>query len=63
MTLTLKQARRLKDKSQQDLAKLLNIHVQTYRKLEQHPEELTIKQAKTICNYLNIAYDDIFFAT
>lgn len=63
MTLTLKQARRLKDKSQQDLAKLLNIHVQTYRKLEQHPEELTIKQAKIICDYLKIAYDDIFFAT
>lgn len=46
MTITLKQARLIKEKRQKDLAKLLGIHVQTYRKLEQHPEELTIKQAK-----------------
>lgn len=61
MTITLKQARLIKEKRQKDLAKLLGIHVQTYRKLEQHPEELTIKQAKKICEFLKISYDDIFF--
>ena len=62
MSLTLKQARRLIDKSQAEIAKLLNIHVQTYRKLEENPDKATIAQAKKISKILNISYDEIFFA-
>lgn len=44
--LTIKQARLLNDFSQQEMAKALGIHVQTYRKIESDPERATIKQAR-----------------
>lgn len=61
MALTLKQARLLGEKTQDQMAELLHIHVQTYRKLEENPEEVTIKQAKAICKYLGQNLDTIFF--
>ena len=63
MGLSLKQIRLVKEKTQDDMAKLLNIHVQTYRKLEENPECITIKQAKEIADYLGVPYDDIFFSS
>lgn len=60
-SLTLKQARTLKEETQESMAKLLNVHVQTYRKLEQNPDEVTVGQAKVISNYLGFSYDVIFF--
>ena len=36
MSYTIEQARKLKNKSQEDVAKILNIHVQTYRKIEKN---------------------------
>jgi DNA-binding XRE family transcriptional regulator len=62
MALTLKQARRLKEKSQEDMAEVLKIHVNTYRRLEENPNNTTIEQAKKISSYLEIPYDKIFFA-
>lgn len=60
--LTLRQARRLKEKSQEEMAKLLDVHVQTYRKIEENPNLTTITQAKKISEYLGFRYDEIFFA-
>lgn len=60
MGLSLKQLRLVRGKTQDDMAKLLNIHVQTYRKLEENPDEITIKQAKIISGFLEVSYDDIF---
>lgn len=62
MALSLRQARRLKDKSQEELADVLEIHVQTYRKLEENPDSATVEQAKKISSFLGIPYDEIFFA-
>lgn len=62
MRLTLKQIRLIQEKSQDEMAEMLGIHVQTYRKLEEKPENATIKQAKLISNYLGVSYNDIFFA-
>lgn len=62
MAFTLKQARRLKDKNQSDMAELLDITSQTYRRLEENPDLVTIAQAKKIAEYLKIPYDEIFFA-
>ena len=62
MGLSLKQMRLIKGKTQDEMAELLNIHVQTYRKLEENPDEATIKQAKKISEVLGVSYDDIFFA-
>ena len=62
MTLSLSQARRLKDKTQAEMAELLKIHVITYRKIEEKPDLATIKQAKKISEYLGVNYNEIFFA-
>lgn len=62
MTLSLRQARRLRDKTQSEMAKLLKVHVMTYRKIEEKPDLATIEQAKKISEYLGVNYDEIFFA-
>lgn len=62
MGLSLKQLRLIRGKTQDDMAKLLNIHVQTYRKLEENPDEITIKQVKIISGFLEVSYNDIFWA-
>lgn len=61
MKLNLRQARRLKDKTQEEMAKLLKMHVQSYRKIEENPDIVTVGQAKKICDFLDIPYDEIFF--
>ena len=61
MTLTLKQARLIRELTQDQMAELLNIHVQTYRKIEQNPDEATIGQAKRISKKLDLDYNEIFF--
>ena len=58
MGLSLKQIRLVKGKTQEDMANLLSIHVQTYRKLEENPEEITIKQAKLIATFLGVSYNE-----
>lgn len=62
MHLTLKQTRLVKEKTQSEMAEMLGIHVDTYRKLEENPENTTIKQAKMISSFLGVSYNDIFFA-
>ncbi len=62
MNLTLKQARKIRDKSQKEMAKILDVNIQTYRKLEKKPDMATIAQAKQISKFLDVPYDEIFFA-
>lgn len=62
MALTLRQARRLAEKSQKELANMLGMHVQTYRKIELNPENATVRQALDISGVLGISCDDIFFS-
>ena len=59
--LNLRQARRIRDKTQDEMAELLNIHVHTYRKIEENPDLATVEQAKKIAQYLNLPYNEIFF--
>ena len=59
-SITLKQARLLREKTQEHMANLLGIHVQTYRKLEENPDEVTIGQAKLLSEDLRFSYDTIF---
>lgn len=63
MILTLKQARLLKGFTQRDVANKLGVHVQTYSKMEKHPDEVTIGEAKKLCDILEFSYDFIFFNT
>lgn len=62
MGLSLKQIRLVREKTQDEMAEKLGVHVQTYRKLEENPDEVTIKQAKIISEFLGVSYDHIFFA-
>lgn len=59
--LTLRQARLIRGKTQIEVAKVLNIHPQTYRKLEANPQKITVEQAQRICFFLDFSYDEIFF--
>jgi DNA-binding XRE family transcriptional regulator len=59
--LTLEQIRVLRGKSQEQMADILGVHVQTYRKIEKNPEEATIAQAKIISQELDWEYNAIFF--
>ena len=61
MIFTLKKARILKGFTQRDMAKRLGVHVQTYSKMENHPDTVTIGEAKKICEILGMSYDYIFF--
>lgn len=58
---TLKQARLLKGLKQDDMAERLGVHVQTYRRMEKHPDTVTIGDAKKISEILGMDYDYIFF--
>lgn len=62
MELSLKQWRLIKAKTQEEMAERLGMHVQTYRRLEENPDEVTIKQAKIISDFFGVSYNDIFFA-
>ena len=54
MRLSLIQARKLRGKRKIDLAKVLGINIQTYRKLEKKPDLLKIKDLRILSKYLDI---------
>ena len=61
MSFTIKQARKLADKSQNEMAKALKVHVQTYRKIENNPRMATIDQVKIIAEQTGLSFDQLFF--
>lgn len=58
---TLRQARRLREKTQQEMAAALGISRATYVAMEQNPGRITIHQIQRICTYLNLKFSDIAF--
>ena len=60
-SLNLYQARLIRGKRQKDIANILGITVETYRKLEKNPEQLTLKQARIILEYLDIPFTILNF--
>ena len=62
MSFTIKQARMLADKSQNEMAKALKVHVQTYRKIEKNPRMATVDQVKIIAEQTGVSLDQLFFA-
>lgn len=61
MPLTLKAWRRAREISQQKMADQLSIHVNTYQNWEEHPEDISIKNAVKICQILDLKLADIEF--
>lgn len=58
---SLKQARLYRGKTQEDMANLLGVHIETYRKLEVNQDKVSIEQVRIICEFLDMPYDAIFF--
>lgn len=61
MPLTMKQARIGINATQQELADRMGVHVQTYARMEKHPEDLTIKQALLFASIVDRPISDIYF--
>lgn len=62
MPLTLKKARLVNEKTQQEMANAIGVYIDTYRKMEENPERVTIENAKKIAKFLNMSVNEIFFA-
>ena len=61
MIISVKAARINAHLNQAEIAEKMGMHVQTYRKIEEHPETATIKQAKQIAEITGYGLEDIFF--
>jgi len=61
MALTLKQARIGINATQQEIADKMGVHVQTYARMEKHPEDMTIAQAKRFSDIVKRPVGDIYF--
>lgn len=61
MPLTMKQARIGINATQQELADRMGVHVQTYARMEKHPEDLTIKQALLFASIVDRPISDLYF--
>jgi len=58
---TIQEARTELGITQSDMADELGLTRQTYAKLEQNPENLSIKDARLICSVLGRKFSEIFF--
>ncbi|KKB75322.1 MULTISPECIES: helix-turn-helix transcriptional regulator [Bacillus] len=52
--------RKEKRKSQKDIAKVLNIHTQSYHLKEAGKREFTLSEAKKLAHYFNTSLDNLF---
>lgn len=61
MQLTMRQARIGADLRQQDVADKMGVHVQTYQRMEKHPEDVTIRQGQMFAKIVGLPFEAIFF--
>ena len=61
MKLKLSEWRRARNVSQETLAQLCQVHVNTYRRWEEYPGEIKYNDAVLIADFLQIKLDDILF--
>lgn len=61
MILTMKMARVGANLTQQEVADKMGIHVQTYAKIENDSESITIAEAKQFSEIVGVNWTDIFF--
>ena len=61
MAISVKAARVDANLTQGEMSVKMNIHVQTYRKIEENPETATVKQAIQIAEITGHSIEDIFF--
>lgn len=61
MALTLRQWRIAKEITQQGMADMLGVHVNTYQNWEEAPDKISITNAVKIAKIFNLTIDDIDF--
>lgn len=61
--ITLKMARVGANLTQAQMAEELGVHVVTYHRWENNPEDISIKDAMRICRIVDRPLDDIIFTT
>ncbi len=61
MGMTVKMARVGAKMTQQQMADGMGVHVQTYAKMENDPESMTIEQGKLFCRIAGVSFNEIFF--
>lgn len=59
--LTPREARLMREISQEEMARRIGVSRSTYIKLEEHPENMTIMQGTKFADAVNIAFDNIIF--
>ena len=60
MSISLRDARMDRGITLKAAAKALNLSRQTYARLEEHPEKMTIEQAVAACDFIGVDIDDVF---
>lgn len=63
MQFTIRELRRAKEISQEEMANVCGVHVNTYRAWEDNPSEIKLSKAVVIANRLGIGLEDIFLPT
>lgn len=61
MVYSIRQARRLAEKTQLETSKAIGVCEHTYRKLEKNPELVTVKQASDLATFFGLSVDEISF--
>ncbi len=59
---TIKEWRRVKNISQEEMANACGVHVNTYRTWEEKPEMIKLTNAQKIADRLGVPMSDIIFA-
>lgn len=61
MKFSIKELRRAKDISQEEMANLCDVHLNTYRAWEDNPAEIRLSKAVIIADRLGIELKDVLF--
>ena len=61
MKFTIKELRRAKGISQEEMAEHCGVHINTYRAWEEKPSEIKLSMAKMIADKLGIRIEDVDF--
>ena len=61
MPLNLKEWRRLREKTQTQMAEAIGCSLPTYRDLEEHPEKIQVRTLVKMADILNISIEDFSF--
>ena len=61
MALTLRQWRKAREITQEQMAKALNIHINTYQNWEKDPGRISVTNVMKIAEVLKVSVNDIIF--